>query len=227
MKKRGLTVAAAVGLGVFAWAAWPTGSQRTDVSALPTNVQKVSGTYIAPETTRPPAYTAPIARQETIASEPRHPLLPEARGAADATEVMATLSPLRRPIIEAIRQGGLTPEQKRTTMLRAIEDSGVSREPWTAVAQTSFDAWGAAMPNQARQGLRLGRVSCFRAGCIVEVAFFSEAAYQEAAAAFRTISEAGSAHGGRVQTPPDPTSGKIIANWIMLRPEEPADDDDA
>jgi len=61
----------------------------------------------------------------------------------------------------------------------------------------------------------------------VEVAFFSEAAYQEAAAAFRTISEAGSAHGGRVQTPPDPTSGKIIANWIMLRPEEPADDDDA
>lgn len=112
-------------------------------------------------------------------------------------------------------------------MLRAIEASGVSQEPWTERAQGSFDAWRGAMPESALRALRVGPVACFRAGCVVEVSFASEAAYQEAARAFRTIAERDPAHGGRVQTPADIRAGKIVANWIMLRPETASDGSDA
>lgn len=149
-----------------------------------------------------------------------------AQGEAAAAEPLASLDPLRRPIIQAIRATGQSPAQKREAMLSAIRSSGASDEPWTDEARSTFRAWRGAMPSVLEQGIDVGSPSCFRAGCVAEVRFKDEQAYREAARAFRSLSEPHTEHGGRVQTPLAHDKGTLVANWIMLRPEQPVDDED-
>lgn len=171
-----------------------------------------------------------------VPASPKAPRLAESHAAASASPKLAAtqddddalldLSPLRRPIIRAIREAGVSPAEKRASMLRAIEASGASRERWTVGAPSTFEQWRAALPGETQRGVRMGEVACFQAGCVAQLEFENTAAYQTAASTFRTLTDTGASHGGRVQTPPEMASGKVIANWIMLRPETPKSDDD-
>jgi hypothetical protein len=223
MKRNVVLAISALVVSLLAWR-W---ARHEDAPAPRTGqtAQAPTSEAIAPELVRPARELAATPQDDSLRTAP-------ARTASEQPTVtkddsVATLPPLRAPIIQAIRAGGQTPQEKRASMLRAIETSGASQEAWTERAQRSFDGWRGAIPESARRGLRMGPVACFRAGCVVEVSFASEAAYQEAARAFRTISEREASHGGRVQTPPDAQSGKIVANWIMLRPESVPEEDDA
>jgi hypothetical protein len=220
MRSKRLWIAGLVALCGLAWAVSRSGSdgdnapaatspRRTDVSAAAAQVSRAAKGQVASRHDQTvPATSVPVAPP---ASEGK----------------LAELSPLRQPIIRAIREAGISPADKRASMLKAIEASGASHERWTEDAHSAFESWRAALPGDAQRSLRMGEVSCFRAGCVAELVFANPAAYQTAAAAFRTLADSSRAHGGRVQTPPETVSGKVVANWIMLRPElAPRDEDD-
>lgn len=146
----------------------------------------------------------------------------EVGAAGSGPDQTAPASDPTRPIISAIRADHASLADKRTAMVSAVEASGLvvpQDAVWAARASEVFGAWEEQMPASALTGIVRGEPRCFQAGCAVDVEFQSEAAYNEAARAFRSISEPGVLHGGRVQTPAVPTErGRVVATWIMLQP---------
>ena len=222
MQPKRLWIGGVVILCGFAWALAFAGEEPDGTGHAAVRPQLQSAAPERPRQAQPGAPKAPLLA-ESRATESASPQLAARQNDDDS---LAALSPLRRPIIQAIREADVAPADKRASMLRAIEESGSSRERWTTGAATIFEQWRAALPGEAQRGLRMGEVACFQAGCVAQLEFASAAAYQTAAARFRTLTDANAAHGGRVQTPPEMASGKVIANWIMLRPETPQSDDD-
>jgi hypothetical protein len=137
-------------------------------------------------------------------------------------EAPAQVSPrdlLRAPVVDAIR-ADLKGEDKRKAMLEAIRSSGESDEEWTAEAADAFETWSDAMPKEVRSGISVAEPRCYNAGCVADLTFSDEPSYRAAAKAFRAISETRSGHGGRVQTPSQPQGKRVVASWIMLRPQD-------
>lgn len=127
---------------------------------------------------------------------------------------------IRLPVILAIRGNHPTPEARREAMLKALRNSGPSDEAWTMQSTAVFDDWTGGISGDV--GLRPDFTSaqCYQAGCEVELSFPDRASYEQASKEFRSLREAGTTHGGRVQTPAyEDDNGQIRASWIMLRPD--------
>lgn len=123
------------------------------------------------------------------------------------------------PVLQAIRNPELEPEERRLCMLAALEDSGPSDEPWTTESRSIFSGWSGAFPSELELNVDVDGARCYRAGCVVPVTFADRETYERAAREFRKIPEEGATHGGRVQTPADfGADGKLEASWIFLRP---------
>lgn len=123
------------------------------------------------------------------------------------------------PVLEAIRNPALDPEERRLRMLAALRASGESDEPWTQTSRQIFTGWERALPQAVELKMELEKSKCFQAGCVVPVVFPNREAAELAAREFRKLSVEEAAHGGRVQTPADfVEEGKLEASWIFLRP---------
>lgn len=139
---------------------------------------------------------------------------------ADPAPNTARADPLRAPVIEAIRSNELRGEAKRKAMLEAIRSSGESDEEWTAESEEAFDSWTNAMPKELRGKITMSEPRCFAAGCVADVTFADAETHRAAARTFRSLAEQGAGHGGRVQTPAESQGSKLVASWIMLRPQD-------
>ncbi len=213
-------IVAVLGAGAFYWMSKTDGSGRDTQ-----DIRSADLTDVTQQSSRP-ARVSSLSPSRALPSGEESDLARKTGDAQSASDSLASLSPLRRPIIQAIRASGQAPAEKRQAMLSALESSGASDEPWTDEAPSAFQSWRGALPKIIDSGIDMGKPTCFRAGCLVQVRFPNELAYREAAAAFRNIRESGSEHGGRVQTPPATLDGAIVANWIMLRPENDSNDED-
>ena len=184
---------------------------------------------ISPKPTEEPAISSPLPRQSVPAPlallRAAASTTPPAVASAQATSVpQSTIDELRSPIVNAIRASYPTPALKREGILRALEKSGTSREPFTKEAASVFESWRTAMPSTAADRLRPRDLRCYRAGCAIEVRFADNATYEEASDAIRRGAPADARHGGRIQSPPEVQSnGELVATWIMLRPDTEAE----
>lgn len=135
-----------------------------------------------------------------------------------AIEEQVTL--LRKPVIDAIRLLDVTKADKYERMREALRHSGDSVETWTHQAPDVFAAWDNLLQGKGHAEVDQRSVRCYLAGCEVQVYFETEAHYESTAQTFRSLSEKGAAHGGRVQTPPKQLEdGRWVAAWMMLRPD--------
>lgn len=126
---------------------------------------------------------------------------------------------LRKPVVDAIRVLAVSKAEKYDRMRDALHSSGDSTEVWTQQAPNVFAGWGRELEGKGNGELDAKSVRCYLAGCESLVYFESEAAYETAAVAFRSLSEENAAHGGRVQTPPKQLEdGRWVAAWLMMRP---------
>jgi hypothetical protein len=137
---------------------------------------------------------------------------PRAAGGGPAPEPRAR-------IVRAIRASYAREVDRRDAMVRELEASGPSREPWTRGAGVAFGRW---LREAAPEGLaapRAGDLRCFAAGCAAALAFADrEAADAFAARARATPFDWG---GGRAITPPEGlASGEVLVTWMLLRPDD-------
>lgn len=131
---------------------------------------------------------------------------------------------LRKPVIDAIRLLNVSKADKYDRMREALRNSGDSVEVWTQRAPDVFAGWDTLLEGKGNAALDERSVRCYLAGCEAQVYFESEAQYEAAAQAFRSLSEDGAAHGGRVQTPPKQLEdGRWVTAWMMLRPDVAVD----
>jgi hypothetical protein len=174
---------------------------------------------VAPPRARSSRSHAPLSRAlapQTVTPSPR----PRASVVSDGEgNRPVELSPLRAPVIDAIR-GASRGEQKRREMVDAIRRSGESDEPWTAEAEVAFETWTEAMPKEQRKQLQIAEPVCYAAGCIADVTFPDATSHRAASEAFRKLTESNAGHGGRVQTPPEVQGSKLVTSWFMLRPND-------
>lgn len=127
---------------------------------------------------------------------------------------------VRKPLIDAIRLLDVSRGEKYERMRDALRDSGDSVEGWTRQATAVFASWGELLQGRGNAAFDSGSVRCYLAGCEAQVHFGTEADYEQAAQAFRSLSESGASHGGRVQTPPKRLEdGRWVAAWMMMRPD--------
>ena len=157
---------------------------------------------------------------------PASPTSPESTAVSNGLRdgIDPNLSELRRSLVSAIRTRHRDPVQKREAMVQALRGSGPSNEAWTSQAAAVFASWQSAMPADARQHLKIGSATCYRAGCSVEVAFPDAQTQEMAATAIRNLAVEDSRHGGRVITPATTgANNELTATWIMLRPEPEAE----
>lgn len=146
----------------------------------------------------------------------------DAPEAADQDELSAAEQStlVRKPVIDAIRLLGVSKADKYDRMLEALRHSGDSAEAWTLRAPDVFAGWSRSLDGKANAELNERSVRCYLAGCEIQVHFANEAEYEAAARVFRSLSEEGPTHGGRVQTPPKQLEdGRWVAAWLMLRPD--------
>ncbi len=132
MNKKTLLAISPLVLSLLAWRWWadrPSDGGDPARSAAAETVEDVSP-RLGRETSRP-------SRADRVAAGSER----ASQGVPATATPSSAQPPLRAPIIQAIRATGLTPQEKRKSMLRAIEHSGASQEPWTEHAQRSFDTW--------------------------------------------------------------------------------------
>jgi hypothetical protein len=127
---------------------------------------------------------------------------------------------IRKPVIDAIRTMDVAGAAKFEKMRDALHASGESAEVWTRQAAEVFGGWVTQVAGRGNALLDSSSTRCYLAGCESLVYFATEDAYQEAAVAFRSVSEPNAAHGGRVQTPVKRLDdGRWVAAWLMMRPD--------
>ena len=196
---------------------WVSGSKTSGSGEADVADGEVGAIDRVPE--RPVTEAPAVAPRSGVA--PSAAVLDVGAAGSGSEERVAAADPTR-PIISAIRAPHASLADKRTAMLTALEASGAAAPEdgaWASQAGFIFEAWQKQMPASALTGVVRGQPRCFHAGCAIDVEFQSEDAYNEAARVFRSISEPGAVHGGRVQTPAVATdNGRVIATWIMLQP---------
>lgn len=161
----------------------------------------------APEPTSPGASALPSEASDPAAEDEAR------RSAADQAQLV------RMPLLMAIRGDYTSHQQRYDAMRSALERSGPTTEAWSQQAGEVFNGWATALGASAGTP-EVGSTRCFVAGCEMRVLFPDVASAEQAASAFRLISEETSTHGGRVQTPPVPApEGGVHVTWMMLRPD--------
>jgi len=168
--------------------------------------------------------TEPVARRSLLAEFRRRgyaagPEPSSAEAALDEVEIdeVEAAESLRASVISAIRRLDLSPAERHETIIRRLEQSGYSSEPWTRPAPEVFSTWGASLPTDLAP--RIGESRCFRAGCLQPVSYESADAYEAAAEVFRSMHDPELPHGGRILLPPRTNEhGGVETGWIMLPP---------
>lgn len=161
-----------------------------------------------PETSPGPGPRPPAPRYE-LASPPA------VEEASDPSDAELEYDALRSPVVAAVRRLDLEPSERSAAILEAVRSSGESDEAWTESAPAIVDTWLQYMPSE----IETGGVTCYRAGCVVQVRAETEEHYRDIANAFRAINDPELPHGGRIQAPPSVTAnGEVESFWVILRP---------
>jgi hypothetical protein len=216
------TLAALAALG-FCLVVWRLGaSEEKGVPPLAGTAESAASLPSVPRRSKTPSKARPeVVHSASSAVMDEAAVLELAR--QDATEdadPRRESERLRAPVIAAIRTPELDPLERRVRILAAMAESGPSDEPWTRDRRAIFEGWDRALGSAGERNVDYESAECFRAGCVVTVTFPDDKAFEASFAAFRTLSETGQAHGGRVQTPPEvQADGRVQSSWIFLRPE--------
>lgn len=166
-----------------------------------------------------PVVPAPQAVQQEVNALYASAVADRAGDTPEEVSVNEQVSLLRKPVIDAIRLLNVSKAEKYDRMREVLRDSGDSVEVWTRQAPGVFAGWSRLLDGKGNAELDERSVRCYLAGCEAQVYFESEAEYEAAAKAFRSLSESDTAHGGRVQTPPKQLEdGRWVAAWLMMRP---------
>lgn len=224
--KRWLWVAAAVAVGSCAGLSIVIPSSSSSDEPAPSQPRSETSRVPRRDSPATPALrsrgreTEPIARRSLLAEVRRRGYAagPESPPTEAALHEVETPESLRASVISAIRRLDLSPAERHETIIRRLEESGSSSEPWTRPAPEVFSTWGASLPTDLVP--RIGESRCYRAGCLLPVSYETTEAYEAAAEVFRSMHDPELPHGGRILLPPRTNEdGGVETGWIMLPPQ--------
>jgi len=161
-----------------------------------------------------------VARRSLLARVRRrgYAASPESSLSEAAIDEVDSRESFRAAMVSAIRRLDLSPTERHETIVRRLEESGASSEPWTRPAPEVFSTWEASLPLDP--ALRMGEARCFRAGCLLPVSYETAEAYEAAAEVFRSMHDPELPHGGRILLPPRTNEdGDVETGWLMLPPQ--------
>lgn len=112
------------------------------------------------------------------------------------------------------------PAEERATMRLQLERSGPTTAEWTRSAEDVLRKWERGSGRKA--GVRFSPVACYADGCLVTATYPDTNSFT---AVDKTLPESAafqSWRGPKYRSPPiTREDGKLEADWIIFRPEEP------